>query len=188
MNSHHDSPSEDGREVPEAVAYRYQCVNSNGDPLPGWHYSDDPGTLGLREPLITLAQHSRIVAAKDAEIAKFKEANRELAKSNVRRRDKIVELMLKLDAQPARQVVVMPEPLSRDDYSVGMYGRAMIRGYESCRREVARLNRNPIPVELINRALQTPIGLKEFADREAAQNELRALLGKSTININIWYR
>ena len=178
MNSHHDAPSEDGLDDAPPCASAYMTSDKRmlifSDKADAMEWDDSKDLL----PLYSLDELNRIVAAKDAEIAKFKEANRELAKSNVRRRDKIVELMLKLDAQPARQVVVMPEPLSRDDYSVGIYGRAMIRGYESCRREVARLNRNPIPVELINRALQTPIGLKEFADREAAQNELRALLGK----------
>ncbi|HCF6212358.1 hypothetical protein IDX03_01675 [Pseudomonas aeruginosa] len=50
-------------ERPEAVVYRYRCTNFNGEPLPGWSYSDDAGALGLREPLMTFAQHERIVKA-----------------------------------------------------------------------------------------------------------------------------
>ncbi|MGI1019142.1 hypothetical protein ACRCQG_18170 [Pseudomonas aeruginosa] len=34
-----------------------------GEPLPGWFYSDDAGTLGLREPLTTVAECDRIVGA-----------------------------------------------------------------------------------------------------------------------------
>lgn len=49
-------------ERPEVVAFRYHCTNAEGEPLPGWFYSDDAGTLGLREPLMTVAQHERITA------------------------------------------------------------------------------------------------------------------------------
>ncbi|HGT3090072.1 TPA: hypothetical protein ACM2XW_001358 [Pseudomonas aeruginosa] len=48
-------------ERPEVVAFRYHCTNAEGEPLPGWFYSDDAGTLGLREPLMTVAQHERIL-------------------------------------------------------------------------------------------------------------------------------
>lgn len=51
-------------ERPEVVAFRYHCTNAEGEPLPGWFYSDDAGTLGLREPLMTVAQHERIVEAR----------------------------------------------------------------------------------------------------------------------------
>lgn len=50
-------------ERPEVVAFRYHCTNAEGEPLPGWFYSDDAGTLGLREPLMTVAQYDRIVGA-----------------------------------------------------------------------------------------------------------------------------
>ncbi|WP_296125110.1 hypothetical protein [Pseudomonas sp. Ga0074129] len=36
--------------------------------------------------------------------------------------------------------VIIPEPLKRTDNTMGEYGAAMIRGFEACRREVARLN------------------------------------------------
>ncbi|HDY6173966.1 TPA: hypothetical protein RQ813_006626 [Pseudomonas aeruginosa] len=50
-------------ERPEVVAFRYRCTNAEGEPLPGWFYSDDAGTLGLREPLTTVAECDRIVGA-----------------------------------------------------------------------------------------------------------------------------
>lgn len=55
-----------GEEV-EAVAYRYRCTDLDGNPIPNWYYSDDAGSLGLREPLMTVAQHNRIVAALSAQ-------------------------------------------------------------------------------------------------------------------------
>lgn len=55
----------------EVVAFRYHCTNAEGEPLPGWFYSDDAGTLGLREPLMTVAQHERIVGALRAANAKL---------------------------------------------------------------------------------------------------------------------
>ncbi|HEJ1726191.1 hypothetical protein FA362_26525 [Pseudomonas aeruginosa] len=54
-------------ERPEVVAFRYRCTNAEGEPLPGWFYSDDAGTLGLREPLTTVAECDRIVGALRAE-------------------------------------------------------------------------------------------------------------------------
>lgn len=51
----------------EVVAYRYRCTDVDGNPIPNWYYSDDAGSLGLREPLMTVAQHERIVAAADDE-------------------------------------------------------------------------------------------------------------------------
>ena len=42
------------------------------------------------------------------------------------------------------QGVVMPEPMKRgDEGGSGEYGAAMIRGYNACLREVARLNAAP---------------------------------------------
>ena len=55
-----------GEEV-EVVAYRYRCTDVDGNPIPNWYYSDDAGSLGLREPLMTVAQHERIVAALSAQ-------------------------------------------------------------------------------------------------------------------------
>ena len=114
------TPSEDGREVPEVVEFHWPEYHAEGMGCGledrgirdryeamqhGWDCAIDRCTEAIPdEPLMTVAQHSRIVAAKDAEIAKFKEANRELGESNARRRNKIVELMQKLDAQPASQV------------------------------------------------------------------------------------
>ncbi|TEP53295.1 hypothetical protein IPC72_31235 [Pseudomonas aeruginosa] len=57
-------PEQAEAERPEVVAFRYHCTNAEGEPLPGWFYSDDAGTLGLREPLMTVAQHERIVEAR----------------------------------------------------------------------------------------------------------------------------
>ncbi|HIE1504202.1 TPA: hypothetical protein ACXJSP_000189 [Pseudomonas aeruginosa] len=54
-------PEQAEAERPEVVAFRYHCTNAEGEPLPGWFYSDDAGTLGLREPLMTVAQHERIL-------------------------------------------------------------------------------------------------------------------------------
>lgn len=51
----------------EAVAYRYRCTDLDGNPIPNWYYSDDAGSLGLREPLMTVSQHKRIVAALSAQ-------------------------------------------------------------------------------------------------------------------------
>ncbi|EPQ5410857.1 hypothetical protein [Pseudomonas aeruginosa] len=67
-------PEQAEAERPEVVAFRYHCTNAEGEPLPGWFYSDDAGTLGLREPLMTVAQHERIVGALRAENAKLSEA------------------------------------------------------------------------------------------------------------------
>ena len=48
-----------------------------------------------------------------------------------------------LKAQPAG--VVLPEPMKRgDEGGSGEYGAAMIRGYNACLREVARLNSSPV--------------------------------------------
>ncbi|MGD8185471.1 hypothetical protein ACP9M8_16385 [Pseudomonas aeruginosa] len=66
FNEAHDEalrPEQAEAERPEAVVYRYRCTNFNGEPLPGWSYSDDAGALGLREPLMTVAQHERIAGA-----------------------------------------------------------------------------------------------------------------------------
>lgn len=40
----------------EPVAWRYRCADVNGNILPKWFYSDDPGTLDLREPLYATPQ------------------------------------------------------------------------------------------------------------------------------------
>ncbi|EPY8510979.1 TPA: hypothetical protein NH769_001662 [Pseudomonas aeruginosa] len=56
-------PEQAEAERPEVVAFRYRCTNAEGEPLPGWFYSDDAGTLGLREPLTTVAECDRIVGA-----------------------------------------------------------------------------------------------------------------------------
>lgn len=45
---------------------------------------------------------------------------------------------------PAGGGVVMPQPLKRgDEGATGEYGAAMIRGFNACLREVARLNATP---------------------------------------------
>lgn len=61
------SPAQAEAEQPEIVAFRYRCTNAEGEPLPGWFYSDGAGTLGLREPLMAVSQHERIVGALRAE-------------------------------------------------------------------------------------------------------------------------
>ena len=103
MNSHHDAPSEDGLDDAPPCPSAYMTSDKRmlifSDKADAMEWDDSKDLL----PLYSLDELNRIVAAKDAEIAKFKEANRELAESNVRRRDKIVELTRKLDAQPARQ-------------------------------------------------------------------------------------
>lgn len=58
------TPSEDGWEVPEVVGY--QSTSS------GLLY-EEPCGLDAPDELMTVAQHSRIVAAKDAEIARLRE-------------------------------------------------------------------------------------------------------------------
>ncbi len=68
------SPAQAEAEQPEIVAFRYRCTNAEGEPLPGWFYSDGAGTLGLREPLMAVSQHERIVGALRAEIAEWQEA------------------------------------------------------------------------------------------------------------------
>ena len=104
MNSHHDAPSEDGLDDAPPCPSAYMTSDKRmlifSDKADAMEWDDSKDLL----PLYSLDELNRIVAAKDAEIAKFKEANRELGESNVRRRNKIVELMQKLDAQPARQV------------------------------------------------------------------------------------
>ncbi|MCO3296406.1 hypothetical protein FA204_03090, partial [Pseudomonas aeruginosa] len=55
------SPAQAEAEQPEIVAFRYRCTNAEGEPLPGWFYSDGAGTLGLREPLMAVSQHERII-------------------------------------------------------------------------------------------------------------------------------
>lgn len=67
------SPAQAEAEQPEIVAFRYRCTNAEGEPLPGWFYSDGAGTLGLREPLMTVAQHERIVGELRAEIAQLRQ-------------------------------------------------------------------------------------------------------------------
>ncbi|WP_319120982.1 hypothetical protein [Pseudomonas aeruginosa] len=68
------SPAQAEAEQPEIVAFRYRCTNAEGEPLPGWFYSDGAGTLGLREPLMAVSQHERIVGSLRAEIAEWQEA------------------------------------------------------------------------------------------------------------------
>ena len=102
-----DTPSEDGVEVPEVVGVR---ISSDGF---GSYIADSAMGVGalypgdVREPLMTVAQHSRIVAAKDAEIARLKELAHEtgttvsrLLRANNEKRDELNALK----AQPARQV------------------------------------------------------------------------------------
>ena len=67
------SPAQAEAEQPEIVAFRYRCTNAEGEPLPGWFYSDGAGTLGLREPLMAVAQHERIVGALRAVIAQLRQ-------------------------------------------------------------------------------------------------------------------
>lgn len=44
--------------------------------------------------------------------------------------------------------VVLPEPMKRgDEGESGEYGAAMIRGYNACLREVARLNSSPVSAD-----------------------------------------
>ncbi|MDI3613392.1 hypothetical protein QK435_06050 [Pseudomonas aeruginosa] len=67
------SPAQAEAEQPEIVAFRYRCTNAEGEPLPGWFYSDGAGTLGLREPLMAVSQHERIIGAMRAVIAQLRQ-------------------------------------------------------------------------------------------------------------------
>ncbi|MBM2516511.1 hypothetical protein JQS64_09155 [Pseudomonas aeruginosa] len=67
------SPAQAEAEQPEIVAFRYRCTNAEGEPLPGWFYSDGAGTLGLREPLMAVSQHERIVGELRAVIAQLRQ-------------------------------------------------------------------------------------------------------------------
>lgn len=89
-----------------------------------------------------------VVAERDREIERLKEGQSILilARDEQKRlaneyRDLWSRAAVK--AQPAR--VVLPEPLKRgDEGGSGEYGAAMIRGYNACLREVARLNQAPV--------------------------------------------
>lgn len=93
------TPSEDGWEVPEVVGY--QSTSS------GLLY-EEPCGLDAPDELMTVAQHSRIVAAKDAEIARLStlvEAGHKLAMDAACAEISALEAELaELRAQPARQV------------------------------------------------------------------------------------
>lgn len=216
------------------------------EPYVGLHR--DSMTTGTSEPLMTVAQHEHIVAAKDAEIARldagWHEANKRVlevslaqparqvgggikeavtmdGKTTIREyvagavpedtpmdewtkgyeecKRRINRMLMQPCNQgaalaPAAVAVVIPEPCAyrwswkecRDDDGWGYRDYPTKKGSRHLvneqalinRDELIRLNRRAIPAGLILRALQVPIGPKEFADREAAQNELRALLGK----------
>ncbi|EPQ8790559.1 hypothetical protein ACUW0S_003511 [Pseudomonas aeruginosa] len=67
------SPAQAEAEQPEIVAFRYRCTNAEGEPLPGWFYSDGAGTLGLREPLMAVSQHERIIGAMRAVVTQLRQ-------------------------------------------------------------------------------------------------------------------
>lgn len=67
------SPAQAEAEQPEVVAFRYRCTNAEGEPLPGWFYSDGAGTLGLREPLMAVSQHERIIGALRAVVTQLRQ-------------------------------------------------------------------------------------------------------------------
>lgn len=96
-------PEQAEAERPEVVAFRYHCTNAEGEPLPGWFYSDDAGTLGLREPLMTVAQHERIVGTLDQlrEALEWRKENqagqRELLRSVTAERDAALAKVAELD-------------------------------------------------------------------------------------------
>lgn len=114
------TPSEEGREVPEVVAHL-----EIDDPTPE-EYGDwevvpvNKACEGLAEhnsgalPLMTVAQHSRIVEAKDAEIARLKELAHETGETVSRllhgknrlldANAQLSEQIAELRAQPASQV------------------------------------------------------------------------------------
>ncbi|ENT8442498.1 hypothetical protein ACFGOB_006819, partial [Pseudomonas aeruginosa] len=102
-------PEQAEAERPEVVAFRYHCTNAEGEPLPGWFYSDDAGTLGLREPLMTVAQHERIVGALRAKAVQLREAlewrkenqagQRELLRSVTAERDDALARVAELERQ-----------------------------------------------------------------------------------------
>ncbi|WP_457935165.1 hypothetical protein [Pseudomonas aeruginosa] len=101
-------PEQAEAERPEVVAFRYHCTNAEGEPLPGWFYSDDAGTLGLREPLMTVAQHERIVGALRAKAVQLREAlewrkenqagQRELLRSVTAERDDALARVAELES------------------------------------------------------------------------------------------
>lgn len=100
-------PEQAEAERPEVVAFRYHCTNAEGEPLPGWFYSDDAGTLGLREPLTTVAECDRIVGAlradRDSWAEQAEQAEQRLADWDEMRKERdaalarVAELELKLD-------------------------------------------------------------------------------------------
>lgn len=249
------TPSEDGREVPEVVAFRHQRSGDAATAETVRVMGFGLGSGGYTEPLMAIAQHSRIVAAKDAEIAEWKlrcQYNADTAHDVAVERDELRAALLKvsqdgdklraeLQAQPARQVggdereafeaamgesvyfspegfqhnsgvwvyidyttdvawmawrrraslaptaVVMPEHRETERLSE----RAVLQAiaWNEAIDEVARLNRNPIPVELLKRAADQLeyhmcSGCKEetccMPDTRDVLNELRALLGKES--------
>lgn len=87
------TPSEDGREVPEVVAFRHQRSGDAATAETVRVMGFGLGSGGYTEPLMAIAQHSRIVAAKDAEIARLWDD-----------RKKDAALIHELSARPARQV------------------------------------------------------------------------------------
>ena len=90
--------------------------------------------------------HSRadeLIACLEGEIAKRDEVIVGLTNSRDFWREKAIAADDELAATKA-QGVVMPEPMKRgDEGGSGEYGAAMIRGYNACLREVARLNSAP---------------------------------------------
>ena len=94
--------------------------------------------------------HSRadeLIACLEGEIAKRDARIMELdavGVANEKLTQRIKELKAEIAALKA-QGVVMPEPMKRgDEGGSGEYGAAMIRGYNACLREVARLNAAPV--------------------------------------------
>lgn len=201
------TPSEDGREVPEVVAY----VDEHGTTVSigrqgAWISGHDRAIPDCWDKLMTVAQHSRIVAAKNAEIARLTK----LAYiGEHQHEDCTYKFRLEeLRAQPARQVgddcyvqavpehcdritwrghyyslpplapaaVVMPERMAANNWGGGYE-----HGFNAALDEVARLNRNVIPLELLEWIVRKPYHPDECMtlDRGSAIDELRALLGKS---------
>ena len=119
-----------------------ECDQIGGDPAGG--YANDNARL-----------RSELAAIKAQEPVEYQQLSRY---ENWDRVDKAVFELGRLSSTPERfralyaapvseakaQGVVMPEPMKRgDEGGSGEYGAAMIRGYNACLREVARLNAAP---------------------------------------------
>ena len=85
------------------------------------------------------------------------------------------------------QGVVMPEPMKRgDEGGSGEYGAAMIRGYNACLREVARLNAAPAAPAadaggVLEQAMYTLISIG-YHENSGLVHELRQALAAHSAN------